>query len=235
MTNLLIACGVLLLVFPFTLTGQKSGLSVSAGMATFRMDDMKYYQEYLLNSYPVEGRTISSFPPYFAGSFSYIRQLYPHIRAGAVYGYSSTGAKSDYTDFSGNIHTTLLASSHRIGGSVAYEIIGSERISLFLSGEVSLNISTLTISTSIYVLGLSNGVTSKYRAYGPSGLPKIEFHYRFKEYSIGLDGGFLVDFPGKLTDITFENPLTDPDNANRILTTDWTGWQANLKFIVWLK
>jgi hypothetical protein len=102
-------------------------------------------------------------------------------------------------------------------------------------GQIALNISTMVISTNIYVSGLSNGITSKYRAYGPSGLPKIEFLYRIKEYSIGIDGGFLIDVPGKLTDINIGRVLTDPENATRNLTSDWTGWQGNLKFIIWLK
>ena len=74
-------------------SAQKSGLSVSLGGASFKMEDMKYLMDNILDSYPAEGAIISSFPPYYSGSVNFIRQFYPHLRASAGYSFTSTGGK----------------------------------------------------------------------------------------------------------------------------------------------
>ena len=54
--------GAQLLINP-EVNAQETGLTVTVGAGTFMMDDMKYLQDYILSSYPVEGKVTSSFPP----------------------------------------------------------------------------------------------------------------------------------------------------------------------------
>ena len=216
-------------------SAQKSGLSVSLGGASFKMEDMKYLMDNILDSYPAEGAIISSFPPYYSGSVNFIRQFYPHLRASAGYSFTSTGARANYTDYSGDIATDMSALSHRLGASVNYSLITSDRLDLSLYGRLDANYTTLDVTTRIYVLGLSNTINHKYSSISPTGSSGLELLYKFKESAVGIEGGYLVDFPGKLKNRETGNDLLDPNDSQRVLTSDWTGWRVGIKGVFWLK
>lgn len=216
-------------------TAQKTGVSVSLGGATFQMDDMKYLMDIILISYPLEGEIISSFPPYFSGSVNILRQIYPHLRVDAGYTYTTTGARANYTDYSGTIYTDMIAVSHRLGASVNYSLIGSDHLNLSLYGRLDANFTNLDITSSINVLSLSSTTHNKYNSISPNGSVGLEFLYTFKESAIGIEGGYLVDLPGKLKNRETGNKLLDPNDRQRVLTSDWTGWRVGIKGIIWIK
>ncbi|MEN8202924.1 MAG: hypothetical protein ABFS28_10035 [Bacteroidota bacterium] len=216
-------------------SAQKTGISASFGRATFAMDDMKYLQENILESYPLEGAVISSFPPYFTGTVRVVHQFFMHLRAGAGYTLTSTGGRTDYSDYSGNVETNMTAVSHRFGVSVNYSILGGDRLDLSLYGKLDANLSKLDISSTIRVLGHSNRVQNKYKSLSPSGSTGLELLYNFKDSALGIEAGYLVDLPGDLSNKETGNDLLDPNDRQRILTTDWTGWRIGIKGIVWIR
>jgi len=228
---------VLLLTFGLFagISAQKTGISASIGGATFAMDDMKYLQENILGSYPLEGAVISSFPPYFTGSAHVIHQFLPHLRGGAGYSYSTTGGRTDYSDYSGNVETDMTAVSHRFGVSINYSILGGERLDLSLYGKLDANLSYFDISSTINVMGLTNGVQNKYSSISPSGSAGLELLYKLKESAIGIEAGYLVDLPGELSNRESGTDLQDPNDSQRILTTDWSGWRIGIKGIIWIR
>ncbi len=225
--------GAQLLVNPGA-NAQNTGVSVTVGGATFRMDDMKYLQDYILESYPVEGKITSSFPPYFTVSAGVVRQLYYNIRFGGLYGYSTTGGRSNYTDYSGKISTDMNAVSHRLGAFINYTFLENDRLDLSLFGRLDINVTEMTISSSVTILNFPSGISNEYRSIGPAGSAGLELLYKFKDAAIGIEGGYLVDMPGKLTDKDTGDEILDPNDRQRKLTADWTGWRLGIKGIYWL-
>ncbi len=213
---------------------QDKGLMISLGGASFQMDDLKRYQEYILSSYPVEGKIVSSFPPYTMVSINFFKQISSSLKIGAGYVYTTTGGKSDYSDFSGNIHTSIIALSHRLGGYASYTFFGSDHIDLSLFGRLDANITRLRVISVIYASGLSNSAENKYKSVSPNTSAGLEFMYKFKRFGLGLDGGYLADFPGKLKAVEKGSRLYDPADAQNILTSDWSGWRVNIKANIWL-
>ena len=115
---------VLLILAPQKAAGQKNAAWVGGGIQASSMDDLKYLQGLILDTYPVEGEIISSFPAYTMGSFGWINQRSPTFRIGAGYGFSATGAKSNYTDYSGYITSLINAVSHRLGAFASSPFLG---------------------------------------------------------------------------------------------------------------
>lgn len=227
---LLLALGVL-----SGANAQRTGLSASFGGATFAMDDMKYMQEYILDSYPLEGAVMSSFPPYFTSTFQVVHEFLTHLRGGAGYSYSSTGGRTDYSDYTGNVETNILAVSHRFGVSVNYSILGGDRLDLSVYGKLDANLSFVDITSNIYVLGFSNGIQNRYKSLSPSGSAGLELLYSFRDLAFGIDAGYLVDLPGDLRNRDTDSDFLDPNDRQRVLTSDWSGWRISIKGIVWLK
>ncbi len=225
---------MMLLSAQYTL-GQSGGMKFSIGGASYRMDDMKYLQEYILTTYPVEGKITSSFPPFTSFSVTMFKQLYEQIRIGGGYSYSTTGGKSSYADYSGNIFTEITASSHRLGAYLSYSVLGGDRLDLSLYGRVDANLTSLTIQSSYTVLNYSDGISNKYRSISPVGSVGTELMYKFSDFSLGMDAGYLVDLTGDLKDTDDSDALLDPNDSERVLTSDWTGWHVHLTAVIWLK
>lgn len=228
--------GIALLVSVLAgVSAQRTGVSAMLGGATFKMDDMKYLMDIILESYPVEGAIITSFPPYFCGSVNVFHQFYPHLRAGAGYTYTSAGARANYADYSGSISTDMFTVSHRLGLSLNYLLIGTNRLELSLYGRVDANYSTMEIISTVYVSNSTSIGNYPYRSISPNGSAGLEFLYKFKDSAIGIEGGYLVDLPGKLKDQETGNELLDSNDRERVLTTDWSGWRIGIKGIIWIK
>jgi hypothetical protein len=213
---------------------QKVGIEAGFGLATTRMDDLKYLQEYILGRYPIQGKVISSFPAYATESVGIVHQLFPTVRIGAGYAFTATGGRTNYTDYSGSINTDILASSHRIGIFASYAAFSGERYDLSVYGQVDGNFSRIDITTSIYVLGFSDQAIDKFNAFSPNFSAGVELFLHLNDFSAGLYGGYLADMPGELGDREDGDPLYDPADRQRVLTTDWTGWRTGIKALIWL-
>lgn len=215
--------------------GQRGGMLFAFGGASYRMDDMKYLQEHILSTYPVEGKITSSFPPFTSSSITMFKQLYDQIRIGGGYSYSTTGGKSSYADYSGNLSTEITASSHRLGAYLSYTLLGGDHFDLSLYGRVDANLTSLTIQSSYTILNYSNSIYNKYRSISPVGFVGTELMYKFNDFSLGMDAGYLVDLTGNLKDTEEGDTLLDPNDRERVLTSDWTGWQVHITALIWLK
>lgn len=235
MRKLYVISLILLLQIGFTFRGkaQDFGIYVSAGVATMRMDDMKTLLESIMDTYPVEAKVISSFPPYASTSFGFMKRLYPHLKLGAGYGYTTSGAKANYSDYSGSLTTEITAVSHRLGGLVAYSPFTLERLEFSILGRLDLNLTRMGVSSLLYASGFSTGLDEDYTSFSPQVSVYADILYHLGKFSLGLEGGYLVDVQGKLkgeggAELT---PRGDPMNS---LSSDWTGWRAAIKGILWL-
>lgn len=230
---LLLAC--LLEAGNTELRAQDVAVTISGGMASMRMDDMKYLLGTIMDAYPVEAKMLSAFPPYTSISVGALYQRYPHVRLGAGYGFTTSGAKADYTDYSGYLRTTVVAKSHRLGVYGAYLPISGERLELSLIGRIDLNLTLVAVSTTLSAAHYFYGLTDKYRSVSPQGSVWADLLYKFGKVNLGVEGGYLVDLAGGLKATKGGNALTDPNDYTRTLSSDWTGWRAGIKVIYWLE
>jgi hypothetical protein len=215
------------------LNAQELGVVASIGVAGMQMEDMKYLLKSIMDTYPVEARVISSFPPYTSSSFGVLKRIYPHLKAGARYGFTTSGAKANYSDYSGSLTTNITAVSHRLGGFIVYTPLAWDHLEFSICGRADLNLTRMQVSTTIVALGYSNGADNSYKAITPQGSAFAELMYNFGKFSAGLEAGYLVDLPGKLKGDGGKQ-LTDPADNHTPLTSDWTGWRAGIKGILWL-
>jgi len=162
------------------------------------------------------------------------KQLYDHIRVGGRYNYSTTGAKSSYADYSGDIYTEFNAVSHRLGAYLSYLVLGGDRIDLSLNGSLDANYTSMTIQSYYTIFSYSDGLSNKYRSISPSIAVGGELMYKLKKLSLGMEAGYLVDLKGNLKNTSDGDPLLDPNDLDRVLSSDWTGWYLQLKTLIWL-
>lgn len=230
----LITWTILLVSAPYA-GAQGGGFILSGGVASYKMSDMKYLQEHILSTYPVEGRITSSFPPYTSVSVTGFKQLYDYLRLGISYSYSTTGGRSSYQDYSGEIVTELTATSHRLGAYLSYILLSGNRVDLSLNGRLEANYTSMFIESYWAIFSYGNTINNKYWSISPSGSIGADFMYRLRQVSLGIDAGYLVDLKGDLKDTENNDPLQDPNDRERVLTSDWSGWYARLSLLINLR
>jgi hypothetical protein len=227
----LIAC-VLLLASTRKAESQGGGFIFTGGIAAVAMKDMKYLQEHILSTYPVEGRVTSSFPPYTSTSLTLYKQFYDYLSVGISYSYSTTGGKSSYQDYSGQIYTEITPSSHRLGAYLSYVILGGDLLDLALSGRLDANFTNMNIESYYSIFSYGSRLTNRYWSLSPSGSIGGELWYRLRKISLGLEAGYMVDLKGDLKETGGGDPLRDPNDRDRVLTSDWSGWLARASLLI---
>jgi len=230
----LITWTILLVTAPYA-GAQGGGFLVSGGVASFKMNDMKYLQEHILSTYPVEGRITSSFPPYTSASVTAFKQLYDYLRLGISYSYSTTGGKSSYQDYSGEIYTEMNATSHRLGAYLSYVLLGGDRVDLSLHGRLDANYTSMVIESYWNIYSYGNSLSNKYWSISPTGSIGADLMYRLRQVSLGIEAGYLVDLKGDLKESGDGDTLQDPNDRERVLTSDWSGWYARVSVLINLK
>lgn len=211
---------------------QGGGFLISGGVASSKMSDMKDLQEHILSTYPVEGRITSSFPPYTSASVTAFKQLYDYLRLGISYTYATTGGKSSYQDYSGEIYTEINATSHRLGAYLSYILLGGDRVDLSLHGRLDANYTSMLIESYWIVYSYANGLSNKYWSISPSLSIGTDLMYRLRQVSLGIEAGYLVDLKGELKDSGDGDSLQDPNDREQVLTSDWSGWYARVSVLI---
>ena len=224
---------IICLVSTVSSMAQHHAFWAAFGLQDSKMSDLKYYQELILEDYPVPGKTTSSFPYYTSASVGFLKQMNPTLRIGAAYGFATTGGKSNYSDYTGYITTEFLANSYRLGGYVSYTLLDADWFELSVYGRFEVKYSLIDITQTFYALGYSDYILNKYGSISPGGSAGGEILFHVGDISFGVEGGYEADIPGKLSHRETKSDLTDPNDPNRVLTSDWTGWCAQLKVVFW--
>ena len=189
--------------------------------------------------FPIEGKMISLFPPYLSGGVTLFRTITNYLRLGVDYNFSSTGSRAYYSDYSGSRVASMIVKSHQIGVALNYRLLGGYKFELLTFGSLSASISNLEISESInagsqYFGSYSNGYISRYKSTSPSVSIGLEGLYHGAKHSFGIDAGYLHDFTNDLMNAKYPTYyLTDPNDPERALTADWSGFRAHIKILFW--
>jgi len=232
MNKILTSILALLLLSTPAARAQGGGFIITGGMASSRMSDMKYLQEHILGTYPVEGKITSSFPPYTSVSLTMYKQFYDYLRLGISYSYSTTGGKSSYQDYSGKITTEMTATSNRLGAYLSYVILGGDRVDLSLSGRLDANYTTMFIKSYYNIYNYGNQLSNKYWSISLCGSIGPELWFRLSRISFGMEAGYMIDLRGELREQGEGDRLLDPNDRNRVLSSDWSGWYARISFLI---
>jgi len=78
-------------------------VSLSTGLAGFSMKDMKQHQLELKRQFPTDVKVIESFPSFWFYDLSFTGEITKRIRVGGTAGFTSTGGRMSYRDYSGKI------------------------------------------------------------------------------------------------------------------------------------
>ncbi|MEX0988391.1 MAG: hypothetical protein WD052_13015 [Bacteroidales bacterium] len=218
--------------------GQSSGISITGGVGTYELLDLKSYQDVLIERLPVDAMPFEYFPLYTNIRINLIKQHSPALKYGLIYGFSTTGAHANYSDYSGYLNLDQNLSAYQFGATAGYRLLNIDffitQFELFAYGDIRLGYVrdhvTMNIATTYYY----EYNTLKLTSVSPMAEVGLEAMFRIKKISVGVEGGYLFDsgrnFKAGEESQPFSSVSLRPPGD---LRSGMSGFRGGLKFVLW--
>lgn len=220
------------------LAGQQSGLSITGGIGTYELSDLKTYHNELLTRLPVEAGAFAYFPPFTSLRINLFRQEPSGLKYGLVYAFSSSGAHANYTDYSGSLNLDQEIASYQVGASAGYRLLNIDffvtQFEISAYGDLRLSYVrdkvTLDINTPRYYYYENNNLNLN--AFSPGAELGLDAVFNFSTVSVGLEGGYYFDAGTKFKARDQSNPSS---NVSLVptgdLRTGMSGFRVGVKAV----
>lgn len=86
---------------PITLFSQELNFILGSGVGSYKMDDLKEFNNIVLKSLPFDARITNNFPIYWNYKSSILYSFKKLLTAGITWSYQSTGSRLSRVDYSG--------------------------------------------------------------------------------------------------------------------------------------
>ena len=214
--------GLFLLVTVCT-AAQQVRIEAGAGYGSFSMNGLKELNTYFLESLPVKARLTDDFPvqPFFSGALLYHAPKTMYF--GPVLGFTSTGSRVSYKDFSGELFLDNILSSLNGGLRLGFTL-SDKKIKVSQENDFTLAITWLKMYRKV----LSQEDTRNFRSMSPQAEPGIRISSHFNRFDIGVKAGYLIDFKGKYKLSEDSDKYLISADDNKPLTNNWSGFRLGL-------
>lgn len=205
--------------FPVSLFSQD--IVVSSGLSQASMKDLKNLQQYLIAEFPVEFKNTQSFPVYFQYNLTVTFKETEKFRWGLRTYTTSTGARSVYSDYSGEVRVDQTVSC--IGVVLHSELI----LKKFARSELAMVLEVGHILSHLSVEGyfkLGNTPAETYTEKFKSGNRMFETGLCYR-YLLN-DRLFLFTQAGVQGNVTRELQSTVDGSTLDGFSADWSGFKA---------
>jgi hypothetical protein len=228
-TNYFMIC--LFIIVNNILYSQNFTIKVSQYYSTYNLTDLKSFQKnytmQLGSSLNIPFKVVDHFPSYYSYQIATGLKYSENLESGIIYNYSSSAARSDYQDYSGNLRLDFLLSSNSYGVYSEY----SFPLITFLEGvfgtKILYNKSLLTFNNELTIFNESDidkiSFESNSFSFNPYG--SIGSFYRWLFLRINFE--YMIDFNGELTN-TKGKKYKLPGKNNSAAKTNWSGFRIGL-------
>ncbi len=208
--------------------GQSVEISGAVGVGSYRMSDLKDWQNLLviINALPLE--KTESFPVFvnFSGSISYHRK---NLGVGLIAFSESTGGRLAYSDFSGSLFSDQLLSSIAVGPFVSRRLKQDSPLSF--SAAILYYRSFLDLRDEVTILGATQITTEELVSSALAVQPAIQYEFKITEiFRIAPEFGYMVFGWRQALHLKENNEVFLQVNGNRA-DADWSGFRARVKII----
>ena len=198
----------------------QSKLYISAVAGTYRMSDMKAFQEELRESadfLPME--IVSSFPPSLQADAALAYSIDKEKKTiGGYVNYTFTRGRIHYADFSGSVRTDLSLTRVGLGARGTQKI--DKGFSAYAKFGLCVSMLDLNLETKVGDDVEEDG--ESFNAFGVTFEPGVQWQYPRKHFTFFVNGGFELNVNGKTK---YDSQSYLIDNNNDPVLIDWTGFR----------
>jgi len=195
------------------------------GIASYKMSNLKAFQERIKENYAVDARITSSFPAF---AFYKLGAQWGHdenLLYGAFISYGSSGGRVYYSDYSGLIGSDQLVSNVSVGGVVGKaKNFFNNKLTLQFDFGYQVVIGCLKIHDYNSFSGMNGESNSSFNSTNFAIQPLFHLKYKYRNIGITSAIGYNVDLiKAELQETKRGNYISDMEPKN----LDWTGLRAS--------
>ena len=193
-------------------------IEANYGYGLYSLKDLKDMNSEVLKNLPVEGKITDDFPdqPYYGIGIYY--QTSELIALGITGFYNTTGSRISYKDFSGELKIDNILTSYSPGISIRFKLL-DKRLKLFEENRISYSFSKLKMQEEV----LNSTEEMTFKSSGLQFEPRFRLSYNISELELGLNAGYLIDFPGKNRLVGDKDAILQYTNSGDEIKTNWSG------------
>jgi hypothetical protein len=225
-----------ILLFLIAQHGFAQQIQFTTGIGTYALKSMKSHGENLQQSFPVDARFVDKFPSYPFYTLSILQRI-GNCYVGGSGSYGSTGARINYTDYSGSISADQNVRYFEFGAPFA----------VLLNRKASLGFLKFTAKPTVvfgrYVLLLTTRLgdtieseKAKFTSVNLGIESGLSYSRKvFKSFELELQGGYNFNFyKGELLYSTNDSYSLEDKDGKKV-TLDWSGFRVGLGIAYQLK
>ncbi|MDD4109281.1 MAG: hypothetical protein PHH93_11235, partial [Prolixibacteraceae bacterium] len=193
-------------------------IEANYGYGLYSLKDLKDMNSEVLKNLPVEGKITDDFPdqPYYGIGIYY--QTSELIAIGITGFYNTTGSRISYKDFSGELKIDNILTSYSPGISIRFKLL-DKRLKLFEENKISYSFSKLKMHEEV----LNSAEEMTFKSSGLQFEPRFRLSYNISALELGLNAGYLIDFPGKNRLVGDKDAILQYTNSGDEIKTNWSG------------
>jgi hypothetical protein len=203
--------------------------SFSFGVAGFSMKEMKRYQPQIKMQLPVDAKIIESFPSYWSYEFSLTGEVNDWMRLGAITGYTSTGGRMHYADYSGEIACNQTTTAKMIGLQAEVLLNPNEGPPVVFVCKTGATLGHYTFDMLVDINHNADSEHYKFvanNAFIESGLNI--YKQIIRNLSVTLYGGYNINVYKDKVKLTNNRDLYLLDQNGKPVHLDWTGFRVSV-------
>ncbi len=220
-------CFIVIMILPAEyIYSQSMIVEINSGLGTYRHDDLKSFQNYLLTFAPPHTKEVAKFPPYFYYSASFENILNKRHLIGINFTMLTSGGRNDIKDYSGEYSLDLHINGIAAGLQYRYIFNSFKNIDLYAKARAGLIFSTFYMKETLNLTqGDTTTISEHFHAENIYCEPSIGIIWNFwQRLSLDFSLGYEIDTKGSFLLENTKQFIALP--SGKPLTTDWSGFRT---------
>ncbi|MEQ8303501.1 MAG: hypothetical protein RIB47_08925 [Cyclobacteriaceae bacterium] len=189
---------------------------------------MKNHQAELKIQFPVDAKVITSFPVFWSYDFAITTDVSRWLRIGGVVGFTSTGGRMSYRDFSGAIESNQTVTSWSTAIQTAVLLNLNENLPFFFVCKTGVTSGRYDLDIMVELNGSKDSDNTAFRSVNLFLEPGIMVSKRFAQrLSANLTAGYNVNVDKGKQRLVSNSDLYLLDNSGEAVTLDWSGFRIS--------
>lgn len=221
--------GILFLSNIATAQRNDNNIRIKLGYGSYDMGDIEYLQKILKDIYmqqQIPATIVDQFPSYWNFQLQYSRKINDSFNTMFFLGYSSTGGRLHYSDYSGEVKSDQIVAANFYGAGIEYYFNPLESFRYFGAVQICLLYSSLELSYFFKVYDTTDNLTTSFRSFGIGVEPLVGIEYGLSPLLFRFEIGLLLSGQGTFY-FNEQNDVPLKINQKEI-SPNWTGYRAGL-------
>jgi hypothetical protein len=214
---------VILLLFSVSRATCQVDLGIRSSIGTFSMTSMHEFQENLLQTWPVQGKSVAAFPAFWVHEVL-VKRTKNRLLFGAALSLGSTGGRNHYADYSGELWNNLNVRFRNVSAIIGHRFDLHPSLSLIAEVQPGFTYTRLELHNGREVDGVRAQMLQHFKSLNIFVEPSFSLQKCWGRFATHVRVGYHIRAnAGKL--LPGAGSLEYLKDGEHMVSSDWSGWR----------